>query len=234
MTHLDVKHPGTSVTPSPTTLSPQARQAIGIGALVLCLLIGGGLVYWFMFGAMPSRGEVSIDPNAPNRMRDRPGQPAPRILKINDTSWSVNGDAAVMIVSKAGGEYRFNYGFQRGALGVDQQQRALVAGRYRIIQDPAMAKAWKVTPEQVAKLKKIDIGSGGGMLKPSPEDRDQIKQMWDDYQNASEKSGPQQALLAKLDGVARANLDATRKMVLDRVDQIRQVLTPEQIAKITK
>ena len=97
-----------------------------------------------------------------------------------------------------------------------------------------MAKAWNITPDQLAKLKKIDIGGGGGMLKPSPEDLSQIKQLWDAYQNASDKAAPQQALLAKLDGVAHASLDSTKKMVLDRVDQIRQVLTPQQIEKITK
>jgi Spy/CpxP family protein refolding chaperone len=214
-------------------MSPQTRQAIGIGAMVLCLLIGGGIVYWFLFGASPSRNEVNIDPNQPVNMRGRL-MPTPRIQKQGPI-WTVTGDAGVMRVmqDKSGGN-NFSFGFQRGVLGLNQQQINLVSGRFRIMQDPAMAKAWAITPEQLGKLKKIDFGSGPASIDPPAGDRAEIKKLWDEFQGASDKGPAQKKLVDKVDAMAHANLDASKKMLLDRINQITQVLTPEQVQKITK
>jgi hypothetical protein len=214
---------------SATPMSPQTRQAIGIGALVLCLLIGGGIVYWFLFGSTPSRNEVAIDPNQPVNLRGRE-MPMPRVSKTGAKDWAVQGDAGVMRVTQAGKDYKFNFGFQSRLLGLTQPQINLIAGRFRILNDAAMARAWKITPEQLEKLKKIDLGSGA--LRPSDQDRAAIRKLWDDFQSASDKGPAQKKLLDKLDTIARSNLEASKKAILERIEQIRQILTAEQVEKI--
>jgi len=108
------------------------------------------------------------------------------------------------------------------------------SGRFRILQDPAMAKAWAITPEQLGKLKKIDFGGGPASIDPPAGDRAEIKKLWDEFQGASDKGPAQKKLVDKVDAMAHANVDASKKMLLDRINQITQVLTPEQVQKITK
>jgi hypothetical protein len=227
MTQIEYKKPA-------TPMSPQTRQAIGIGGLVLCLLIGGGIVYWFLFGSTPSRREVAVDANQPINMRGRQ-MPTPRVSKTGAKDWAVRGDAGMMRVTQtgSGNDYKFNFGFQTGLLGLKQSQINLIAGRFRILNDAAMAKAWNITPEQLDKLKKIDLG-GGGALKPSDPDRAEIRKLWADFQSASDKSEPQKKLVDKLDTIARNNLDASKKTILDRIEQISKILTAEQLEKISK
>ena len=227
MTQLEYKKPA-------PPMSPQTRQMIGIGGLVLCLLIGGGIVYWFLFGSTPSRREVTVDANQPINLRGRQ-MVMPRVNRTGANDWSVQGDVGVMRVTQAvaGKENKFNFGFKSGSLGLKQSEINLVAGRFRIISDAAMAKAWNITPEQLDKLKKIDLG-GGGALKPSDPDRAEIRKLWDDFQSASDKGPAQKKLVDKLDTIARSNLDASKKTILDRIEQIRQILTAEQVEKISK
>jgi hypothetical protein len=175
---------------------------------------------------------VTVDPNQPIQMRGRQ-MPSPRVQKTGGNDWAVGGDAGMMRVTQAGSDYKFQFGFKSGVLGLNQQQINLLSGRFRIIQDQAMAKAWDITPEQLDKLKKLDLG-GGGSLKPTEGERAEIKKLWQDFQSASDKGPAQKKLVDKLDSIARANLEPAKKALLDRIDQIRQILTADQVQKITK
>src|SRR5262249_5604830 len=156
---------------------------------MVCLLIGGGIVYWFLFGSSPTRREVAVDPNQPVRLGGR-RMPTPRVNKTGANDWTVRGDAGILRVTQTGNDYQFNFGYLGGLLALNQQQVGLISGRYRIIQDPAMAKSWNVTPEQLDKLKKLDVGAGGG-LRPSNEDREAIRTLWGEFQAASDKGASQ-------------------------------------------
>ena len=214
-------------------LTPQMRQAIGVGVLILCLLVGGGIIYWFMFGSAPSTAEVSINPNAPVRMQGR-RMPTPRVISTASNTWSINGDAGAMRVTHGADGDHFAYGFQRGVLGLNQQQINLVSGRSRILVDPPMAKAWKITPEQMTKLKAIDFGSSAASIPMTSAEQAEITKLWKDFQDASDKGASQKALVDRLDAIARGHVDASKKKLVDRIDQISQILTPDQVQMITK
>src|SRR5829696_9196500 len=83
-------------------MSPQARTAIAVGALLACLVIGGGIVYWLLFASSP-RGKRSIQVKPeeqaaavrtpPIRMQQRRDQPG--VMKV-DNEWIVRSTTGEM------------------------------------------------------------------------------------------------------------------------------------------
>jgi hypothetical protein len=114
------------------------------------------------------------------------------------------------------------------------EQVALLAGRFRITRDEMMAKEWGVTPQQLEKLNAMNVA--GGDLSPAPADRDALWGLWQAYQTGSgtAKADAQKKLTEKLDEVAKANFEPSQKAFGAKIDEIRKVLTPEQVEKITK
>jgi Spy/CpxP family protein refolding chaperone len=224
-------------------MSPKTRTYIGVGALLFCLIVGGGIVWWFLFGSGPKKRTVTVDPA--QQTAGLPGgqmrmAPRPRDLKgvnkLSDDTWFVRGDSGAMRVSKApNGTYDLKFTLPNG-LNLSREQIGLLSGRFRILQDPLMAKQWQVTDDQTAKLKAMSIGGGAGM-QPSGSDREAIRQLWDGYTKATDgpsKMDAQKKLLEKLDAVAKGNVETARKRYTDQIDQIRQILTPEQVKQITQ
>src|SRR5688500_1131 len=84
--------------PKPTKgLTPQQRTMVGVGALVLCLLVGGGIVYWFLFGTTPKQRTVTVDPaqqtpgmGSGPMVRTPPRRPQ-MIVREDDKSWIARG-----------------------------------------------------------------------------------------------------------------------------------------------
>jgi Spy/CpxP family protein refolding chaperone len=100
--------------------------------------------------------------------------------------------------------------------------------------DAAMAKEWGVTPEQNEKLKTVRGGSG---LNPSNAERAAMEQLWMGYAGAASDSArgdAQKKITDKLEEIAKANVDAAKKAYAERVEQVKSILTSEQVAKITK
>ena len=98
-----------------------------------------------------------------------------------------------------------------------------------------MAKEWKVTDEQKKKLSAIKMDNSVAM---APTDLAAMQPLWDAYLKAGNdgkaRMDAQKALTDKLDASAKANVDAAKKVWTDRVEQIRQILTPEQVQTVTK
>lgn len=222
-------------------LSPKARQAIGIGGLVACLLVGGGIIYWFLIGSTPKQRTIAVDPKdqridttrmGGGRMTVRPREA--RGVEKGDNQWVVRGTTGNMVVKRdAGGAYSYSYGFLAPLLSGSQS--ALPAARYRILNDPAMAEFWQITPEQLDKLKKLEVAPG--RFKPSDAQQANLKSLWNAYITSAEgtpREDAQKKLLDTLDEVSKANLDVAKQSASASVEQIKQILTPEQIAKITK
>ena len=238
------KSPVVEAEPKPRGLSPQARTYIGVGGLVLCLIIGAGIVWFFLFGSTPKKRQVTVDPSQQAAalpggpgVRFNPRQPRDQrgVNKLNDNNWYVRGEiGSVRINRAAGGTYNLNYSLP-GGLGLSREQIVLLSGRFRIIQDPLMARDWKVTEEQTAKLKALSMG--GGTFRPSASDDTAIRQLWDGYMKATD--GPsrvdaQKKLVEKLDAVAKAYRESELKRYGDTIDQIKRILTPEQVKAITQ
>jgi len=227
---------------APKGMSPQMRNYIGGGVLLVCLLVGGGIVYWLLFGSSPSRRTIVVDPNQQTVAPMGPGmrvQQRPRDLKgvnkLDDSRWVIRGDAgAIQVTRDKAGKYSFRPSGQNN-LGLSREQVNLLSARFRILQDPAMAKEWKVTDEQKKKLSAIKMDNSVAM---APTDLAAMQPLWDAYLKAGNdgkaRMDAQKALTDKLDASAKANVDAAKKVWTDRVEQIRQILTPEQVQTVTK
>jgi len=226
--------------PAKTGMDPKTRTAIAVTALLACLLIGAGIVYWLLFGSSPKRRVVQVDPAeqasaargtirmAPQR-RDMPG-----IVKL-DEEWIVRGTTGEMrlkdkAASAADPAYRFPDG-----LKLPPEQVSLLAGRFRILHDEAMAKEWNVTPQQADKLRALQIGGSG--MNPSPQQRDELWKLWTQYTSATGGQGKidaQKKLIDKLDEVSKSLFEPARQQYTAKLDEIKKILTPEQVEAITK
>lgn len=259
-------------------LTPQRQQQIAIGALVLALLLGAGIVYWFLIGSKPRARQVKVNP-AQQRVDLRafgggrgpvrlPRGPAKGIEKTDATRWQIRGDAGGATVTRtpapaapaapananaapanaapanaaaaaaapggAGAQYTFAF-FYSGPSTLSPEQAALWTAHRRMLRDQAMAKEWGVTPEQARQLKAIDFS--GIELRPSPQDRQALSQLFAGYVAAT--SGParmdaQKQVVDKLDAIARASRDDARKNLVAGIDRIKATLTPEQVERIAK
>ncbi|HYO07414.1 MAG TPA: hypothetical protein VER17_00445, partial [Tepidisphaeraceae bacterium] len=134
----------------------------------------------------------------------------------------------------AGAQYTFAF-FYSGPSTLSPEQAALWTAHRRMLRDQAMAKEWGVTPEQARQLKAIDFS--GIELRPSPQDRQALSQLFAGYVAAT--SGParmdaQKQVVDKLDAIARASRDDARKNLVAGIDRIKATLTPEQVERIAK
>jgi hypothetical protein len=220
-------------------LSPAAQKWIGIGALLACLLIGAGVVYFLVFGASPRKRTATVDPKQQSAgvdgrlpmdlsRRDMPG-----VHRLDANTWSVRGQTGAMRVIRQKDQFQFAFDFGRGF--VPPEQVPLLAALVRAQTDTAMAKEWGISPEQVAKLKKVNFRQG--LLNPSADDRAALTAQWNAFNAISEgqaKLDAQKKLIAKLDAVAKANLDVSRRAFAQRLDAAKQILTAEQLEKLTR
>src|SRR5688572_4094253 len=227
--------------PAKQGMDPKTRTAIAVVALLACLVVGAGIVYWLLFGSSPKRRVVQVDPAeqaaaarnptirmAPQR-RDVPG------IVRTDEEWIVRGTTGEMRMrhnagSAADPAYRFPDG-----LKLPPEQVSLLAGRFRILHDEAMAKEWKVTPQQADKLRALQIGGSG--MTPAPQQRDELWKLWKQYESASGGPGKidaQKKLIEKLDEVAKSLFEPARQQYTAKLEEIKKILTAEQVEVITK
>ena len=221
-------------------LSPKTRNYIAVGVLAFCLIVGGGIVWFFLWGSTPKRRTVAVDPGkqtvAPPGMRFAPQPPRnlKGVNKLGNNQWLIRGDAGSVMVVSRGGSYEFRP-VPPKELGLSREQIALLAGRFRILADPLMAKEWKVTDDQIARLRAIRMGNNASSATAA--DAAALRPLWDAYLKASDgptRMDAQKKLTDKIDGSAKTYADSVKKIYLDRIEQIRQILTPEQIQTITK
>jgi Spy/CpxP family protein refolding chaperone len=220
-------------------LSPKTRTAIAVTALLACLLVGGGIVYWLLVGSSPKKQTITVDPKdqgpaarTPVVMRQR--RDAPGITR-NDDEWVVRSATGEMrlrdkATSSAEPAYRFPDG-----LKLPPEQVSLLAGRFRILHDQAMAAEWKVTPQQVDKLRALQIGRAE--MNPSSSQRDELWKLWTQYKGATggqAKIDAQKKLIDKLDEVSKSLFEPARQQYTAKLEDIKKILTPEQVQIITK
>jgi hypothetical protein len=222
--------------PEKKGMDPKTQQAIAVVALIFALLVGGGIVYWFLFGSKPTARTVTVDPkqqtvaNAGMRMA-RPPRPANGVEVTGENAWQARSPNATININKGpDGIYQFNYSF---AIKPSPDQLQIALARWRIINDAAMAREWNATPEQIAQLKAIKPSGGA---QPSQADREAIRVLWNGYMEAvasDAKTTAAKKLTDKLEEVAKASMGPAKAAYADRVEQVKRILTPEQLAKIS-
>ena len=71
----------------------------------------------------------------------------------------------------------------------------------------------------------------------SPDERTELETLWTAYMQAADgsaKTDAEKKLIARMDEIAKTELDATRKELAAKIDDYKKILTPEQIQKITQ
>jgi Spy/CpxP family protein refolding chaperone len=217
-------------------MDPKTQQAIAVVALIVALIVGGGIVYWFLFGSKPSARTMTVDPkqqtmvNANMRLA-RPPRPTNGVESTGENAWQVRSPSGTVSVTKgAGGIYNFVYSF---AVKLPNDQQQILLARWRMLNDAAMAKEWNATPEQVAQLKAIKPTGGA---QPSQADREAVRVLWNGYMEAGAgdaKTAAAKKLTDKLEEVAKSSMEPAKAAYADRVEQVKRILTPEQLAKIS-
>lgn len=232
-----------SISPRRGASAPQAagekrRLAIGIAVLLGCFLVGAGVIWWFFYGSAPTKTQVRVDPKEQTLGYGRRGgrhMPQPRAIShLGANGWLVRGSKGQMKVKKADGAIEVGSFSYVGGLGVSEEQLTLLTSRWRILRDPAMAKAWGITPAQRSKLSKL---KGAGGFDPTKAQREELTQLFLAYQNASDgtaRGDAERKVLDQIDLLAGGSFDASRAAYVQRADQIRQILTAKQIKKILK
>ena len=219
-------------------LSPDAQKWIGVGAVLACLLLGAGIVWFFLVGTTPRERKVTVDPKLQSAgvegrlPGDRSRLDWPGVHRLNPTRWQVTSKTGILYVVKEKQGYRFSYDFTRGF--IPPEQVALLSSLVRAQVDAAMATSWGLTDGQVKQLRKINLRQR--WLRPSAEDEAAIKSLWDAYVQAGQPGGASVApknLVEKLDAVAKANLEAGKKLFAERIDAAKKVLTADQLQKMT-
>src|SRR5690242_12489182 len=112
--------------PEKKGMDPKTQQAIAVAALIVALIVGGGIVYWFLFGSKPSARTVTVDPKQQTMVNAgrmaRPPRPTNGVESTGDNAWQVRSPSGTVNVTKDGsGPYNFVYSFSI-KLPADQQQ----------------------------------------------------------------------------------------------------------------
>ncbi len=233
----------TTSKPTTATTSHPAEQrnltAWVSGVLLVVMLFAAG---WVIVGSLSGSSADSKDltPVMPPGMRLRNlfGQQAPQAPQVprdgvrvrpND-SYLVRSGAYTLNANKSAkdGTWSLRFTTDRNDILTAEQDAAFTA-RWRFTHDSAYAKSLGVTPEQIAKLGEIP-GKGGLIIGQA--ERDRLQHLIEAHAAApAPKEKEQAALVAALAEIGEGSIEPTRKDLLDRVEKVRAILTPEQLAK---
>lgn len=229
----------------PTTASAQPSSsrrntsAVVSGALLLLMVLGGG--YVLLGGMFSSAGErkdlVPVMPagtarNWMQRQLQPPGAPRvqPDGVRVRSgNSFQVHAGEFSMSASKSkDGKWTLRFSTDRRDLLTPEQDQAFDA-RWRLTHDGAYAKTLSLTPEQIKKLGEIP-GKGGLIIDDAA--RAKAQEAMEAFAAAKPpREKEEAAVVAVVAEVGAASIEPTRKSLLERVDQIRATLTPEQFEK---
>ena len=219
-----------------STQPPQAQQWIVIAALAACLLVGGGIVYWFVFGGPSKTRIVKVDP-ATQKPAARPRQLAanvPGITRIRENDWTARGVAGAVRIKRGGnGALDFDYWFVTG-FSPSREQIELISAAQRATRDDAMAADWGITKDQLKQVRKALAISAP---KLTSEERAALGEEFQQYLNASEpaaRTEAQRKFTAKLDEVVKAKLQPSQEALDQKVRELKQILSADQVNKMTQ
>ena len=133
-----------------------------------------------------------------------------------------------MTIELRGGDPRYSFRYLKKDL-LPQDQKDVLLMKFRIMSDDAVAQHIGLTDDQKQKLGKISTNVSA--IELSQADHDKLVSLWQQYNSASDKTGPEKALLAALKDVGNNNLAATKQKAAERVDQIKGILSADQIKK---
>ena len=218
--------------------------------LILCVLGGGWLIRWYTRDGGAQTVEVPLeDPAtlaaaakfrgplsdyAPGRNGRAPQRDDATPAKVDGvrssgnsgSAWIVRaGDATMYVSVDKRGQLDVNPSYVRQTLTPEQAQVLLM--RRRLLTDAGVREQVKLTDDQLAALKKVDDFRGMVMDAADKSKLGQLFQAWRAAQG--DKSAPERALVAALADAAKRCVEPTKAFDAGRVEQVRKILTPEQV-----
>jgi hypothetical protein len=214
---------------------------VSVLAVVLVLAVAGYFIYhqWFAPPAVGEEidvGHVAMPGRGGGGRRAAP----PAIQQMSDGITQAGGPAN-LVRAKSGDFFMLGPAKPPGPPPtlyyakpdlLPQEQLDLLNARAEIMADSRLARMLNLSGEQIEQLGKIPLQRGRG-LKLEQADRDQLAADWKAYtdapKNSDTKKTAETTLLATIRDLGAKALPATREQYAQLADQVKQVLTPQQI-----
>jgi hypothetical protein len=204
------------------------------GTVLAAVVAMIGWVVWSYVSGPKQSELVEVQPYSGGRYVGGGNRVAPRPVNLDGVrqqagnNYFVRAGEVMLSVRKGPSDssWQMVMNYNRPDL-LNPDQTAALTARFRLSTDAAFAKSLKVTDEQLAKLRQIPPATNAAL---SSDNQQRLKDAWEKWVNASDKAGPEQELLKSMREIGAASLDATKQQIDQRVKQVQEILTPEQIA----
>jgi|GEM_PF-4758830 len=116
---------------------------------------------------------------------------------------------------------------------LDPEEAKILQARVDLVMNADLAKRLQLTKEQIEKLSKIAVNRGSG-LRLEKADRDELKALWKAVNTAPAgpaKDAATQTLLTQMKVIGDRCIEPTKKMMNNRTQQIKAIVTPDQLQK---
>jgi hypothetical protein len=215
------------ITGSLSEPAPAAKQLpVWLNILIILVSLIGGLMFvvWYV-RQPPARSLVEIgDLPTPVRRGAMPMANITTATTGNVTTWRARAANAVMEVRQPKDQpAAFAFSYQNLAF-VPREQTSLRLIYIRITTDRAVARYLQITDDQMARLRQVPVL---WPMQVSEADRAKMNALFREYQ--SKGDAVQRALLTELVAVGERSLPATRDFVARQCQQIKSILTAEQL-----
>jgi hypothetical protein len=214
---------------SPSTLTPRTMPVwMSVPIILMCVAGGVYFTIWYLHQS-PSRSlEVLGDlPGVgPPARRRAPVNAITRETTGGVTIWRVRADNALMDVRQTKDRPPVQHLRYQNLNFVPGEQVALRLAYIRITTDKAVAQYLSVSDEQLAKLKAVAIQ---WPMQASKADREKLGTLFQQYQ--AKGASAERPLIAELAAVGQRSVKPTRDFIDHQCQQIRGILTPEQIKR---
>lgn len=204
---------------------------VGVVLIMLCFAAGGGFIWWIVGSPLGGGADFIPDPNhsTPNRPRVAfQAPPNPESVRKTSVGYIAQADGTVMNIDTANGSPKISFRYLKKDLIPQDVQDTLIM-KFRILQDDAVAQIVGLTDDQRQKLS--TISTNVSVPEFSSADRDKLTSLWQQYNSSSDKSAAEKTLLATLKQIGNDNVAATRQRAQDRANEIKSILTADQIKK---
>ncbi len=226
---------------------------IWLTALVLILSIGGGtaLIWWYMkkddqrqVVEIPEDKSIPAGKQFKGLMNGGGGNNGRNAMFTRgQTDLNVDG---IHEYGRSGFNYRVKIGNTLMNVTYSNANRFEVVPQYSSLREPEQIEmtsmrlsmladaTWRetlqITDAQLEKLRKVPAPQN---MPIEPAEKAKLVELWKAYHDgpAPAKPDAEKALLATLDQIGKAHLDAAKKFEADRAAAIRAVFTPEQLQK---
>lgn len=231
--------------------SSQQSQLIVLGVVTLVLVLGGYFAYArFIGNTVPIGKELEVGEVASarrmaamamgNRIRNRANIPQP--MDVNKLPDGIRSIGARQVSVKSGDYFTQlpqdadapdNVRLYTSQNIFSPELDAVLQSRVELVMNQPLAKQLAITQEQIDKLTKVPVNRGGG-LRLDKGDRDEIKTLWKAVISApagADKDAATQKFIEQLKVIGERNIEPTKQLMQKRADEIKAILTPEQMQK---